>query len=66
MYPTLTNKEQNFIIKQVKINLSMGNICIIPARGGSKRIPKKYQRIFWVNQLLLIPLMQQLILVYLT
>ena len=34
----------------------MGNIAIIPARSGSKRIEKKTSKTFSVNLLLLIPL----------
>jgi CMP-N-acetylneuraminic acid synthetase len=33
----------------------MANLCIIPARGGSKRIPKKYKIVFR-KPILLIPL----------
>ena len=35
------------------------NLCVIPARGGSKRIPKKILKFFTVSQLLFGQLSQQ-------
>ena len=41
MYPILSNDEQQFVIDTLLNHFYMSNICIIPARGGSKRIPRK-------------------------
>jgi predicted RNA methylase len=41
MYPTLTNEEQEFVINKI-LEFYMYNLCIIPARGGSKGYLEKY------------------------
>ena len=46
IFPTMTNEEQEFVIETVTKGRCTVNLAIIPARGGSKRIPRKNVREF--------------------
>ena len=45
LHPNLSLDDQDHIIQVIKDLLKM-TICVIPARGGSKRIPKKNIKLF--------------------